>query len=138
MTSAYQQYYLNNSKNETRINDTSVLKKDFTLDITDYEKLKIAEQYNKLYTNIYETNKENVQVKENKKVFNMSIKELIDKSGGVYISLINDLSVFSNDGESYINLNKLGYILTKEDNLLYIGILVLVIAFFLWIIQITS
>lgn len=138
MTSAYQQFFLDNSKNETRSNDTSVLKKDFTLDITDYEKLKIAQQYNKLYTNIYETNQENVQVKENKKVFNMSIKELIDKSGGVYISLINDLSVFSNDGESYINLNKLGYILTKEDNLLYIGILVLVIAFFLWIIQITS
>lgn len=138
MTSAYQSYYLDNSKNAAKSNDTSVLKKDFTLDITDYEKLKIAEQYNKLYTNIYETNKENVQLKENKKVFNMSLKELVDKSGQVYISLINDLSIFCNDGESYVNLNKLGYILTKEDNLLYIGILILIIAFFLWIIQITT
>jgi hypothetical protein len=138
MTTGYQQYFLDNSKNVQKSNDTSVLKKDFTLDTTDYEKLKIAEQYNKLYTNIFETNNQNTQINENKKVFNMSIKELVDKSGQVYISLINDLSIFCNDGESYVNLNKLGYILTKEDNLLYIGILILIIAFFLWIIQITT
>jgi len=138
MVSAYQSYNLDNSKNVSKENATGVLKKDFTLDITDYEKLKIAEQYNKLYTNIFETNKENEKLKENKKIFNMSIKELINKSGQVYISLINDLSIFFNDGEEYININKLGLILTKEDNLLYIGILILIIAFFLWIIQITT
>ena len=138
MASAYQSYFLDNSKNTPKENATGVLKKDFTLDITDYEKLKIAEQYNKLYTNIYETNKENTALKENKKIFNMSIKELVNKSGQVYISLINDLSIFFQDGEEYININKLGAILTKEDNLLYIGILILIIAFFLWIIQITS
>jgi hypothetical protein len=138
MASAYQSYYLDNSKNTSKQNATGVLKKDFTLDVTDYEKLKIAEQYNKLYTNIFETNKENEKLKENKKIFNMSIKELINKSGQVYISLINDLSIFFSDGEEYININKLGLILTKEDNLLYIGILILIIAFFLWIIQITT
>ena len=138
MGSAYQSYFLDNSKNAPKENATGVLKKDFTLDITDYEKLKIAEQYNKLYTNIYETNKENTELKENKKIFNMSIKELVNKSGQVYITLINELSIFFQDGEEYININKLGVILTKEDNLLYIGILILIIAFFLWIIQITS
>lgn len=138
MASAYQSYYLDNSKNVSKENATGVLKKDFTLDITDYEKLKIAQQYNKLYTNIFETNKENEKSKENKKIFNMSIKELINNSGKVYISLINDLSIFFSDGEEYININKLGLILTKEDNLLYIGILILIIAFFLWIIQITT
>jgi len=138
MASAYQSYYLDNSKNTPKQNATGVLKKDFTLDITDYEKLKIAEQYNKLYTNIFETNKENQKLKENKKIFNMSIKEIINKSGQVYISLINDLSTFFQDGEEYININKLGLILTKEDNLLYIGILILIIAFFLWIIHITT
>lgn len=138
MSSAYQSYYLDNSKNTPKQNATGVLKKDFTLDITDYEKLKIAEQYNKLYTNIFETNKENEKLKENKKIFNMSIKEIINKSGQVYISLINDLSTFFQDGDEYININKLGLILTKEDNLLYIGILILIIAFFLWIIQITT
>jgi hypothetical protein len=138
MASAYQSYYLDNSKNTSKQNATGVLKKDFTLDVTDYEKLKIAEQYNKLYTNIFETNKENEKLKENKKIFNMSIKELINKSGQVYISLINDLSIFFSDEEEYININKLGLILTKEDNLLYIGILILIIAFFLWIIQITT
>ena len=33
-----------------------VLKKKYTFDYTDYEKLKINEQYNKLYTNVYNEN----------------------------------------------------------------------------------
>ena len=54
MTSFYNKYYLSNG-NSTDTN-TNVLKKDYTLDYTDYEKLKINEQYNKLYSNIYEKN----------------------------------------------------------------------------------
>ena len=46
MTSFYNKYYLNDR-------DSNILKKDFTLNTTEYEKLKIAEQYNKLYSNIY-------------------------------------------------------------------------------------
>ena len=55
------------------------LKKDYTLNYTDYEKLKIAEQYNRLYSNVYETNKLNVEINENKKIYNLSLNDLVNK-----------------------------------------------------------
>jgi len=131
MTSFYNKYYLNDK-------DSNILKKNFTLNTTNYEKLKIAEQYNKLYSNIYNENNENILIEENKKIYNLSINELLNKSGIVYINLLNDLSIFFLNKEKNKTLNKLGLILTKDDNLLYIGILILFISFLLWLIDISK
>jgi len=115
--------------------NTNVLKKNYTLDYSDYEKLKIAEQYNKLYSDTYKKNKEDITINENKKIYNLSFNELINKSGTVYINLLNDLSIyFSKDNK---NINQLGYILTKDDNLLFIGLFILVLSFFMWLIHVT-
>jgi len=131
MTSFYNKYYLNDR-------DSNILKKNFTLNTTDYEKLKIAEQYNKLYSNIYNKNNENILIEENKKIYNLSIIELLNKSGIVYIGLLNDLSIYFSNQEKNKTLNKLGLILTKDDNLLYIGLLILFISFLLWLIDISK
>ena len=140
MTSFYDNYKLNNNDNNKDILDNkniNVLKKDYTLNYTDYEKLKIAEQYNRLYSNVYETNKSNVEINENKKIYNLSLNDLVNKSGGVYINLLNDLSIFFSKSNNDKSINKLGLIITKEDNLLYIGVLVLFLSFLLWLIDIT-
>ena len=63
MTTFYDQYALNKGalyKDSNVLNNkyllggktNNVLKKDYTLDYNDYEKLKINEQYNKLYSKI--------------------------------------------------------------------------------------
>ena len=132
MTSFYNKYYLNDNKN------SNILKKNFTLNTTDYEKLKIAEQYNKLYSNIYDVNKENILIEENKKIYNLSINDLLKKSVIVYNNLLNDLSIFFSEKEKDKTFNKLGLIFTKDDNLLYIGILILFLSFLLWLIDITK
>ena len=140
MTSFYNNYKLNNNDNNKDILDNkniNVLKKDYTLNYTDYEKLKIAEQYNRLYSNVYETNKLNVEINENKKIYNLSLSELVNKSGGIYINLLNDLSIFFSKNNNDKSINKLGLIITKEDNLLYIGVMVLFLSFLLWLIDIT-
>ena len=140
MTSFYNNYKLNNNDNNKDILDNkniNVLKKNYTLNYTDYEKLKIAEQYNRLYSNVYETNKLNVEINENKKIYNLSLSELVNKSGGIYINLLNDLSIFFSKNNNDKSINKLGLIITKEDNLLYIGVLVLFLSFLLWLIDIT-
>jgi hypothetical protein len=140
MTSFYNNFKLNNNDNNKDILDNkniNVLKKDYTLNYTDYEKLKIAEQYNRLYSNVYETNKLNVEINENKKIYNLSLNDLLNKSGGVYINLLNDLSIFFSKNNNDKSINKLGLIITKEDNLLYIGVFVLFLSFLLWLIDIT-
>ena len=137
MTSFYDKYLLKNDDPSKIGEKSNILKKDYTLDYTDYEKLKIAEQYNKLYSNIYEKNREAVKIDDNTKIYNLSLKDLVMKSGTVYIQLLNDLSIYFSD-KNEKDLNKLGLILTKDDNILYIGLLVLLLSFFLWIIEISS
>ena len=131
----YDNYKLNNKSDLSK--ETNILKSDSSLSFNDYEKLKIAEQYNRLYSNVYETNKSNIEINENKKIYNLSLNDLVNKSGGVYINLLNDLSIFFSKNNNDKSINKLGLIITKEDNLLYIGVLVLFLSFLLWLIDIT-
>jgi hypothetical protein len=134
MTTFYDKYYLNNVNNQNK----NILKKDYTLSYSDYEKLKISEQYNKLYGEVYNRNKEEIISNENQKIYNLSFNILFTNAAKVYINILNELSIyFSSDNENK-NLNKLGYILTKDDNLLYIGLLVLILSFLLWLIDITK
>jgi hypothetical protein len=141
MTSYYNNYLLSSNKNKNLLNvdpsNTDVLKKEYTLNYTDYEKLKINEQYNKLYSNIYDTNKKNIEINENKKIYNLSLYDLVQNAGVKYSILLNDLSIYFNTDNNK-SFNKLGFIITKDDNLLYIGLLVLVISFLLWLINITQ
>jgi hypothetical protein len=152
MTSFYNRNLLNLNNNISKNNDSNtyksnrfdsytenvnVLKKNYTLDYSDYEKLKISEQYNKLYSDIYKKNNEDIIINDNKKIYNLSFYELINKSGMVYIDLLNDLSIYFSKDNKNKNMNQLGYILTKDDNLLFIGLFILVLSFLLWIINIT-
>ena len=141
MTSFYDKYYLNQQKSpRSKSNfskDTNVLKSDYTLQYSDYQKLKIAEQYNKIYNEIYNKNKENVVAKENDKIYNLSFYLLFKNAGKVYIDIINDLSIYFSDKNKDKNINKLGYIFTKNNNILYIGLFILILAFMLWLIDIS-
>lgn len=139
-TNFYNKYKLTNSDRQNPyINkqDINVLKKNYTLEYTDYEKLKINEQYNRLYSNIYNKNKSNIEINENKKIYNLSLNDLINKSGSVYINLLNDLAIYFSKDNKNKNINQLGLIITKDDNLLYIGVLILLLSFLLWLIDVT-
>jgi hypothetical protein len=132
MTSFYNRFLLDTTKE----NNNNVLKQDYTIDYSNYEKLKIAEQYNKLYSNTYEVNKNKYTLEANDKIFNIDTKNFLKKSSQVYINIINDISLYLGSDDK--SLNKLGVIFTKNDNLIYIGILFIILSFFLWLIDITS
>jgi len=143
MTSFYDKYLLVNSprnikRDRNDNNYTNVLKNEYTLGYSDYQKLKMAEQYNKLYNEIYQKNKEEVVSNENKKIYNLSFNILFKNATKVYIDILNELSIYFSDKNKEKNLNKLGLIITKEENMLYIGLLILMMAFALWLIDITK
>ncbi len=148
-TSFYNKYFLSNPMNLKQIQTDNhysiasdrqmknILKDQFTLNYSDYEKLKLADQYNKIYVESLSATKENELLQENKKFYNMSLKLLIKNASDVYIQLINELSNFvTNNNEK--SLNQLGYILTKGENMIYIGLLLIVISFSMWLIDVTS
>ncbi len=136
MTSFYDKYNLQNSANSNE--NKNILKKDYTLDYSDYEKLKISEQYNKIYNEIYNKNKEEAIIYENKKIYNLSFDVLFKNASKTYISILNDLAIFFSVDNKDKSINKLGYILTKDQNLLYIGLLITALSFMLWLIDVTS
>lgn len=149
MTSFYNKYALNSSALYTKDNilnneyllgakTTNVLKKDYTLDYNDYEKLKINEQYNKLYSNIFDKNQSDIRLNEDKKVYNLSFSILINNAIESYSKIINDFSLFFAKEQPDKSLNKFAYIITKDDNLLYIGLFILIISFLFWLIDITK
>ena len=117
---------------------TNVLKKDYTLNYSDYEKLKINEQYNKLYSNIYDKNKMDITLDENQKVYNLSFNILINNAIKSYIQIINELSLYFSKEQPDKSLNKLFYIFTKDENILYIGLFILILSFLFWLIDITK
>ncbi len=148
-TSFYNSYFLSNPMNNKEIQTNqhysiasdrqvkNILKDKFTLSYSDYEKLKLADQYNRIYVDSLTETKERERKEESKKFYNMSLKMLIKNASDVYIQLINELSNFmTNNNEK--SLNQLGYIITKGENMLYIGLLLIIIAFAMWLVDVTS
>jgi len=127
------EYYTNIDKENSR---TNILKDQFTLEKSDFEKLKQAQQYNQLYSMQYKKNEEMKQLKENKNIYNLSINSLLKNLSMVSMNLLEDLTIFINSKDK--SINKFFLIFTKEDRLLYVGILLIILSMALWFIDISN
>lgn len=133
------EYYT--SLNETGMNDDNqirknILKDKFTLEKSDFEKLKQAQQNNELNMLSYQENEKSKVLKENKNIYNMSINSLFNKLSIVSMELLEDLTIFINQKNK--NINNFFIIFTKDDRLIYVGILLILLAMSLWFIDITK
>ncbi len=124
----------NNNNDELK----TILKDKYTLSYSDYEKQKIAEQYNKLYIQSNEENNERNKLKVNKRIYNLSLKELVNNASLVYMNVLNDLIIFFTNPSEKKDWNKFAHIFVNSENMIYIGLLIIVIAFCLWIIDVTQ
>jgi hypothetical protein len=127
----------NNNDNENdKQNEKHVLKNKFNFNYSDYQKLKLAEQYNELYSKQFTTNLENEKIIENKKIFNLSLNNLFKNTSVTLSDLLNDLVIYYN--QDYKTLNELILIFTKKQRLIYIGLLIVLLSFSLWLIDISK
>tara|TARA_Y200000002_G_scaffold381578_1_gene395979 strand:+ start:357 stop:746 length:390 start_codon:yes stop_codon:yes gene_type:complete len=127
------EYYTNLDNNNSRKN---ILKDEFTLDKSDYEKLKQAQQQNELNSLQYRENEKAKQIKENKNIYNMSLYSLYNRLSSVSINIIEDVTIYINQKDK--NLNTFFIIFTKEDRLIYVGILLVIFSLSLWFIDISK
>ena len=118
----------------SKSNKKYILKDNYTLNKSNYEKIKLADQYNQLYSNEYRDNLNNQIKYDNEKIYNLSLKSLLQNASLVYMEIVSELSNFLSMKNK--NLNSLGLIFTKNDRLLYVGLFILTISFCLWIINI--
>ena len=126
----------NNNDNENdKQSEKNVLKNQFNFNYSDYQKLKLAEQYNELYSKQFTTNMENEKIVENKKIFNLSLKDLFKNTSVTLSDLLNDLVIYYN--QEHKTLNEFILIFTKQQRLIYLGLLFILFAFSLWLIDIS-
>ena len=117
-------------------NAVHILKNKYTLNYNDYEKLMLAKQYNKLYENSDIINKENSKIKEDKRIYNLSIKNIIKNTSESMVHIINDFSNYiEKDGK---NFNNFIYIFVKDDRLIYIGVVFIIISIMLFFIHLSE
>ena len=113
-----------------------ITKTNFDFQYSDYQKLKLAEQYNELYLKQYKVNKETDKIIENKKIFNLSLNDLFKNTSTVFSNLLNDIVIFINQDKKTIN--EFFIIFTQKERLIYIGLLCVLLAFSMWLIDVSK
>ncbi len=117
---------------------TTILKDKYTLSYSDYEKQKIAEQYNKLYQISKEENDARNALKVNKRIYNLSLKELVHNASLVYMNVMNELIIFFTSPSNERDWNQFAHIFVQSEHMIYIGLLIVVVAFMLWVIDVSQ
>jgi hypothetical protein len=113
-------------------NFANILKYDNLMTLSEFDKMMIAKQYQKLYGKTEEANEEILDNYEDSKFYNKSLSELVYNFTGVMMELIHEIPKAYED-------NELNYkILTKNDRSIYVGMFFVLLSIFLYFINLTK
>lgn len=105
--------------------------------ISNYQKMKLQEQYNRLYHRGKDVNEREVENKEGQRFYNLSLKQIMINLVDRLVKILNAFVDFINDKEEK-SLSRAVAIITEGDRLIYLGIFVIIIAMMLFFIGGTS
>lgn len=128
--SIYSQY------NPTDTSSVSILKDDFLLTRTDYEKEMINRQYNKLYFNSLNDSNKLKEIKESQIIYNLSLKQIFQNTSDTLVKIMNEYAMLIKNGDK--NYNKYVEVLIKDDRMVYVGIIFIVLAMMIFFIFVSS
>jgi len=109
-----------------------------TYTLSDFQKLKLAESYKKLYENTIFENKKRQQEKYNKRIYNLSIKTLFENFFTNWTYIIDEMTVLIYDPENNKNINNYIIILTKDNRIIYVGMMMIFLSIILYFIFLTK
>ncbi len=115
--------------NGTNINN--ILKYDNLMTLSEFDKMTIAQQYQKLYGMTRDANIIQKEEFENNKFLNLSLNEVLNKFTGVMIELIHEIpKAYDNDT---LNID----MFMKDNRLIYVGIFFILVALFFYFINVS-
>lgn len=114
----------------------NILKDKNYINYDSYEKIMLSRQYNKLYKKTKDVYKQDLSIKENKRIYNLSLKDIANNFSNTILKLVNDLTIFVHQDNK--SINKLMLIFTEDDRLIYVGILLFIIALSIYFVDITN
>lgn len=118
------------------INLSNILKNESIITLNDYEKYKLNEEYNKLYTNSNIANNEINEKKYNERFYNLSLKNIFNNLIKTLVDILNDLSNYIENKNK--DKRELLEIFIKEERLIYVGVFLIIISLMLFFINISS
>ena len=116
----------------------NVLESAETYTLSDFQKLKLAESYKKLYENTIDENKRRQQEKYNKRVYNLSLKTLFENFFTNWSYIINEMTELMYDPSNSKDVNNYIIILTKDNRILYVGMMFIILSIILYFIFLTK
>ena len=125
-----------NIHSESESQNINILKSDTILTQDQYNKERINREYNELYMKSREATQEEIKKKENERIYNLSIKEIVKRASQTYIDIINEITVSIENKQ--FNIDQVIKIFTLNDRLIYVGILIVVLSLFLGFIFISD
>ena len=116
-----------------------ILENANTYTLSDFQKLKLAESYKKLYSDTILENEQRKKQQYDKRIYNLSLKDLFENFFTVWTHIINDMTtlMYDNDNNNNKSWNNYISILAKHDRIIYVGIMFVLIGLILYFIFLT-
>ncbi len=112
----------------------NILKDDELYTLTDYQKLKLSEQYDKLY-NLSRIENRKKYIENQKNLFyNLSINDLVMNFSNDMVDIVNELTNFIMNNSNK-NINNFMAIFVKNTRLIHVGLLLIFISLMLFFIS---
>jgi hypothetical protein len=100
-----------------------ILENANTYTLSDFQKLRLAESYKKLYSDTILENSQRKQEKYDKRIYNLSIKNLFENFFTVWTQIINEMTGLIYDNDNNKSWNNYIRIFTKNERIIYVGIM---------------
>ena len=116
----------------------NILENANTYTLSDFQKLKLAESYKKLYSNTVLENEKRQKEQYNKRIYNLSVKNLFENFFTVWTHIVTDMTELIYDENKNKDWNNYIIIFTKGDRIIYVGIMFVLVALIMYFIFLTK
>jgi hypothetical protein len=116
----------------------NILQNEDTYTMSDFQKQQLAESYKKLYSKTVYENEKTEQNKYNKRVYNLSLKTLFENFFTTWTHIVNEMTDLIYDDNNNKNFNNYIIILTKNERIIYVGIMFILLSLICYFIFLTS
>ncbi len=120
------------------MDNKNILKEKDIFTETDYEKMMITRQYNKLYELSQDENNKKKEEYDNKKFYNLSFSQLGTNLSLTFMDMLNEFSIYMREEPEKRDINNFFIIITKEGRLIYVGLILIIASIMLYFIDISS
>ena len=118
-------------KNNT--NSSNILNNSTTLNLSDFERIQLEKQYNRLYENSINTNNNEIDNRIKERIYNLSLKTISNNTAITFMNILNDITIYIKESDK--TLDNFMFIFVKENRLIYLGIILIILSLLLFIIN---